>query len=343
MTQPSIPLALAALGVCILSAGWLSAADQVTVSGGVLEGTVGTDPSVRVFRGVPFAAPPVGDLRWKAPQPVAAWKGVRKADEWGTRCMQGPMFGPLRSREKAMGEDCLYLNVWTTAKTAKEKRPVLVVFHGGGFAAGSASEGRTDGEWFARQGIVVVAPNYRLGVFGFLAHPELSKESAGRGSGNYGMLDQAAALEWVKANVAAFGGDPGNVTINGESAGSMSVSALMASPLTKNLVHKAIGESGAFFASPTGGPGGEGARGQGAGRRQVRDVGGRRLAGRPSREAGGRPPGRGHEDGRLGLRPGRRRLLPARRRWRPPTRPASRPRSLSSPAGIPPRWAWRSP
>ena len=231
----------------------VQAADQVKVTGGVLEGAVGTEPSVRVFRGVPFAAPPVGDLRWKAPQPVPAWKGVRKADEWGTRCMQGPMFGPLRSREKAMGEDCLYLNVWTTAKTAKEKRPVLVVFHGGGFAAGSASEGRTDGEWFARQGIVVVAPNHRLGVFGFLAHPELSKESGGRGSGNYGMLDQASALEWVKANVAAFGGDPGNVTVNGESAGSLSVSALMASPLTKHLVHKAIGESGAFFASPTGG------------------------------------------------------------------------------------------
>jgi para-nitrobenzyl esterase len=231
----------------------VAASDQVKVGGGILEGTVGADPSVRVFRGVPFAAPPVGDLRWKAPQAVTPWKGVRKADEWGTRCMQGPMFGPLRSREKAMGEDCLYLNVWTTAKTANQKRPVLVVFHGGGFAAGSASEGRTDGEWFARQGIVVVAPNYRLGVFGFLAHPDLSKESAGRGSGNYGMLDQAAALEWVKANVAAFGGDPGNVTVNGESAGSMSVSALMASPLTNHLVHKAIGQSGAFFASPTGG------------------------------------------------------------------------------------------
>jgi len=231
----------------------VAASDPVKVTGGVLEGTVGSDPSVRVFRGVPFAAPPVGDLRWKAPQPVVPWKGVRKADEWGTRCMQGAMFGPLRSREKAMGEDCLYLNVWTTAKAAKEKRPVLVVFHGGGFAAGSASEPRTDGEWFARQGIVVVEANHRLGLFGFLAHPELSKESAGRGSGNYGMLDQTAALEWVKANVAAFGGDSGNVTVNGESAGSLSVSALMASPLTKHLVHKAIGQSGAFFASPTGG------------------------------------------------------------------------------------------
>jgi para-nitrobenzyl esterase len=248
-----IPMCLTVFAAAGILPPVVTASDQVEVVSGFLEGAVGSDPAVRVFRGVPFAAPPVGDLRWKAPEPVAAWKGVRKADEWGTRCMQGPMFGPLRSREKAMGEDCLYLNVWTTAKSAKEKQPVLVVFHGGGFAAGSASEARTDGEWFARQGIVVVEPNYRLGVFGFLAHPELSKESGGRGSGNYGMLDQAAALEWVKANVVAFGGDPDNVTVNGESAGSMSVSALMASPLTKNLVHKAIGESGSFFASPTGG------------------------------------------------------------------------------------------
>ena len=227
------------------------AADTVKIDSGVLEGTVGTDPSVRVFKGVPFAAPPVGDARWKEPQPVAAWAGVRKADEWGTRCMQGPTFGPLHTRDKQMGEDCLYLNVWTTAKSAKARQPVLLMFHGGGFAAGSASEPRTDGEWFARQGIVVVEPNYRLGVFGFLAHPELTKESNGHGSGNYGMLDQVAALQWVTRNVAAFGGDPGNVTINGESAGSLSVSALMASPLTRQLVHKAIGQSGAFFTSPT--------------------------------------------------------------------------------------------
>jgi len=229
----------------------LSATDRVKVTGGVLEGTVGTDPAVRVFRGVPFAAPPVGALRWKEPQPVVPWKGVRKADEWGTRCMQGPMFGPLRTRDKAMGEDCLYLNVWTTAKSAKEKRPVFFVIHGGGFAAGSASEPRTDGEWYAKQGIVVVAANYRLGLFGFMAHPELIKEGGARGAGNYGMLDQVAALRWVKDNIAAFGGDPRNVTVNGESAGSMSVSALMASPLSRDLVHKAIGESGAFFASPS--------------------------------------------------------------------------------------------
>jgi para-nitrobenzyl esterase len=240
--------------VALLSATALPAADLVKVTGGTLEGATGTDPSVRVFRGVPFAAPPIGALRWRAPQPVEAWAGTRRADTWGTRCLQGTMFGqPLVSREAGMGEDCLYLNVWTAARAAGEKRPVLVVFHGGGFAAGSASEPRTDGEWFAKQGIVVVAPNYRLGVFGFLAHPELSAESGGQGSGNYGMLDQARALEWVRDNVAAFGGDPARVTVNGESAGSMSVSALMVSPLTKDLVHQAVGQSGAFFASPSGG------------------------------------------------------------------------------------------
>jgi para-nitrobenzyl esterase len=238
-------------GTVFLLAAVANAADHVKIDTGMLEGIAGTDPSVRVFRGVPFATPPVGDLRWKAPQPVRAWTGVRKADTWGTRCMQGPMWGPLVTRDAQMGEDCLYLNVWTTARDAKAKQPVLVMFHGGGFAAGSASEARTDGEWFARQGIVVVEPNYRLAVFGFLAHPELTKESGGRGSGNYGMLDQAAALEWVRRNVAAFGGDPGNVTINGESAGSMSVSALMASPLTKHLFQKAIGQSGAYFKSPS--------------------------------------------------------------------------------------------
>jgi para-nitrobenzyl esterase len=152
-----------------------------------------------------------------------------------------------------MGEDCLYLNVWTPMTDPDAGLPVFVVFHGGGFAAGSGSEARTDGEWFAERGIVVVEPNYRLGLFGFLAHPELSEESAGKGSGNYGMLDQVAALEWVRENIAAFGGDPDNVTINGESAGSLSVSAHMVSPLSKHLVHKAIGQSGAFFPQPSGG------------------------------------------------------------------------------------------
>ncbi len=228
------------------------AGDQVRVAGGMLEGAAGTDPSVRLFKGVPFAAPPVGERRWKAPQPVASWEGVRKADEWGNRCVQGRVFGDIVSRDKEMNEDCLYLNVWTPAKSAGAKLPVYLWFYGGGFAAGAASEPRYDGEYLAKQGIVVVEPNYRLGIFGFMSHPELTKESGRKASGNYGLLDQVAALRWVKENIAAFGGDPKNVTIGGESAGSLSVSALMASPLSRRLIRKAIGESGAFFASPSG-------------------------------------------------------------------------------------------
>ncbi len=243
----------ALVAACIFVPTTLPAADRVAASGGLLQGTTAADSTIRVFKGVPFAAAPVDERRWRPPAPVPAWDGVRSADTWGTRCMQGDMFGgPLVSREATMGEDCLYLNVWTPAKAADDRLPVLVMFHGGGFAAGSASEARTDGEWFAQQGIVVVAANYRLGLFGFMAHPELTAESGGRGSGHYGMLDQVAALRWVHDNIAAFGGDPDNVTVNGESAGSLSVSAHVVSPLSKHLVHKAIGQSGAFFASPSG-------------------------------------------------------------------------------------------
>ncbi|MEE4161454.1 MAG: carboxylesterase family protein [Woeseiaceae bacterium] len=228
-----------------------AAAEPLEIAGGLIKGTILPDSGIHLFRGIPFAAPPVGDRRWRAPYPVSSWDGVLQADTWGTHCMQGEMFGgPLTTRDDSMGEDCLYLNVWTPTTDPDAALPVLVVFHGGGFAAGSGSEARTDGEWYAEQGIVVVEPNYRLGLFGFMAHPALSEESGGRGSGNYGMLDQVAALRWVQDNVAAFGGNPDNVTINGESAGSMSVSALMASPLSKHMVHKAIGQSGAFFPQP---------------------------------------------------------------------------------------------
>ena len=238
----------------MLAALPLAAAEPVRTTAGYVDGSTLTGSGVRLFRGIPFAAPPIGDRRWRPPAPVEPWDGVLDADTWGTRCMQGEMFGePLVTRDESMGEDCLYLNVWTPTSDPDAALPVFVVFHGGGFAAGSGSEPRTDGEWFAERGIVVVAPNYRLGLFGHLAHPELSEESAGRGSGNYGMLDQVAALEWVGDNIAAFGGDPGNVTINGESAGSMSVSAHMVSPLSKHLVHKGIGQSGAFFPSRSGG------------------------------------------------------------------------------------------
>lgn len=223
------------------------AADRVRTANGMLEGT--TEPSgAHVYRGVPFAAPPVGDLRWKPPQPVKNWTGVRSAAQFGARCMQQPLFGDMSFRSSGMSEDCLYLNVWTPAKPSDERLPVLVYFYGGGFAAGDGSEPRYDGESMARSGIVALTANYRLGVFGFLAHPELSKESPHHASGNYAFLDQAAALRWVQKNIAAFGGNPANVTIFGESAGSWSVNVVQATPLAKGLFHHAIGESGAQFA-----------------------------------------------------------------------------------------------
>ena len=200
---------------------------------------------ILAFKGIPFAAPPVGDLRWRAPQPVTPWKGVRQATQFGPRAMQAPIFGDMMFRSNGMGEDCLYLNVWTP--NLKGKLPVLVYFYGGGFVAGDGSEGRYDGESMAKQGIVSVTLNYRLGIFGSFAHPELSKEAPYGGSGNYGLLDQAAALKWVHQNIARFGGDPKKITIAGESAGSSSVSAQMASPLSRHLIAGAIGESGSIL------------------------------------------------------------------------------------------------
>jgi para-nitrobenzyl esterase len=219
---------------------------QVSVTNGKLEGK--TEASgVKSFKGIPFAKAPVGDLRWKEPQPAENWQGLRKADQFGKSPMQAKVFGDMMFRSTGISEDCLFLNVWTPSKNLKEKLPVLVYFYGGGFVAGDGSEGRYDGEAMAKTGIVTLTVNYRLGVFGFLAHPELSKENAYKGSGNYGLLDQYAALKWVRENIAAFGGDPNRVTIAGESAGSISVSAQMASPLSKNLIAGAIGESGAMI------------------------------------------------------------------------------------------------
>jgi para-nitrobenzyl esterase len=224
--------------------------NQVTVENGILEGTREAGSPLLIFRGVPFAAPPVGELRWKEPQPVKNWEGVRKADRFGNKPMQKPIFGDMGFRSLDMSEDCLYLNVWTPSKTMKEKMPVLVYFYGGGLAAGDGSEPRYDGETLAKKGIVVVTLNYRLGIFGFFAHPELTKESPNHSSGNYGYLDQHAALLWVKKNIDKFGGDPNHVTIAGESAGSISVSVQMTSPLSKDLIVGAIGESGAAI-NPT--------------------------------------------------------------------------------------------
>jgi para-nitrobenzyl esterase len=224
----------------------VSAQDRVKTANGMVEGSSKKSSGIRTFKGVPFASPPVGDLRWQPPQQVKNWKGVLKTARFGPRCMQRPIFGDMGFRSNGMSEDCLYLNIWTPAKSDNERLPVLVYFYGGGFVAGDGSEARYQGESMARKGIVALTVNYRLGVFGFLAHPELTKESPRQASGNYGLLDQSAALHWVQQNIAAFGGDPKKVTIAGESAGSVSVSAQMASPLSKDLIAGAIGESGSI-------------------------------------------------------------------------------------------------
>lgn len=224
-----------------------AADDVVTVESGKLQGTTNADHSVRIFKGIPFAAPPVGHLRWKAPQAPKSWTGVRPADKFGSACLQTNVFGDIYFRDAQPSEDCLNLNIWIPAETSNKNLPVFLWFYGGGFVAGANSEPRYDGEALAKKGVIVVEPNYRLGVFGFLSYPELAKESGHNSAGNYGLLDQVAALQWVVNNISAFGGDPHNITIGGESAGSLSVSALMASPLSRNLFQKALGESGAFF------------------------------------------------------------------------------------------------
>ena len=226
----------------------LSAAinDPVKTASGAVSGIAGTDPAVRVYKGIPFAAPPVGDLRWRAPKPASNWEGVRAADKFGPICMQRKPGTAANGADSQISEDCLYLNVYTAANSPHDKRPVMVWIHGGAFTSGAGS--LYDGEALARKGVVVVTTNYRLGLFGFFAHPELTKESDRNASGNYGLLDQIAALEWVQKNIAAFGGDPKRVTIFGESAGSWSVNYLTATPLAHGLFQRAIGESGAEFA-----------------------------------------------------------------------------------------------
>ncbi|GAB3014760.1 carboxylesterase/lipase family protein [Spirosoma pulveris] len=247
---------------CCIVAGFLSFTavnrefDAVKVTGGLVSGTVNKSGDIHIFRGIPFAAPPVGDRRWKAPQPVIPWSGVRKCDAFGPSPIQGTPnpFGPWSAEflipKEPISEDCLYLNVWTGAKSATEKRPVLVWIYGGGFNSGGAGVPIYDGETTAKKGVIFVSMNYRVGPFGFFSHPELTKESGRNASGNYGLMDQIAALQWVKQNIAQFGGDPSNVTIAGQSAGSMSVNALVASPVAKSLFTKAIAESGANFARP---------------------------------------------------------------------------------------------
>jgi para-nitrobenzyl esterase len=242
---------LAILAICA-SALASAEAPRVKISSGTLVGAEDSAAGLRIFKGIPFARPPVGQLRWREPQPVLAWKGERDATKFGPRCMQQRIYDDMVFRSNGVSEDCLYLNVWTPAKSAGERLPVLVYFYGGGFIAGDGSEPRYDGANMAEKGIVALTVNYRLGVFGLFAHPELTKESPHRASGNYTMLDQHAALKWVQENIAAFGGDPKRVTIAGESAGSFSVSAQMASPLSRDLIAGAIGESGAMISSARG-------------------------------------------------------------------------------------------
>jgi para-nitrobenzyl esterase len=214
---------------------------RVRTQAGEVRGQPRDEGGVLAFKGIPYAAPPVGPLRWRAPQPPAPWRGVRDALGFGAAALSSLENDP---RPGPRAEDCLTLNVWTAAQEADEKRPVMAWIHGGGFQFGSSANPATDGRLLAAKGVVVVSFNYRLGIFGFLAHPELDAEAP---SGNYGLQDQLAALRWVQANIAAFGGDPDNVTLFGESAGAMAVGLLMASPLARGLFHKAIAQSGAFW------------------------------------------------------------------------------------------------
>lgn len=250
-----------ALGAAMLAASAISYSFMVNktnflalvpTEAGLVSGVKTGD--ITAYKGIPFAAPPVGDLRWRAPQPVKHWSGARKCVAFSASPMQAKPapFMVYTSEflipQSPISEDCLYLNVWTGAKTKADKRPVFVWIYGGGFTSGGSACPIYDGEATAKKGVVFVSINYRVGVFGFLAHPELTKEANGKASGNYGLLDQVAALKWVKRNIAAFGGDPNNVTIGGQSAGSMSVNCLVASPLTKGLFNRAIAESGSLVA-----------------------------------------------------------------------------------------------
>jgi para-nitrobenzyl esterase len=214
---------------------------------GPVRGKTSADGKVEVFLGIPYALPPTGSLRWKPPQPVPAWTEVREATAFGSRCMQARIYDDMVFRDPGISEDCLTLNIWAPAGKNNEHLPVMVWIYGGGFEAGSTSEPRQDGENLARKGVIVVSMNYRLGIFGFFASQQLAKESPQHAAGNYGLLDQAVALQWVHKNISVFGGDPKNITIFGESAGSFSVSALMASPLSRNLISHAVGESGGAF------------------------------------------------------------------------------------------------
>jgi para-nitrobenzyl esterase len=253
-TTATLAFALTAALVVVSSIATPAAiSDPVAIATGRISGI--TLPSgVRAFKGIPFAAPPVGDLRWKAPQPAAKWEGVRKADQFDNVCVQPSQPNRVPNNvtvdlpdSPKTSEDCLYLNVWTSANRAGDRRPVMVWIFGGAYTEGGGSSKHNDGENLAKKGVVLVTFNYRLGPFGFFTHPELTKESGRNASGNQALADSIAALQWVKANVAAFGGDPNNVTIFGESAGAAMVGGLVGSPVAKDLFHRAISQSGAWM------------------------------------------------------------------------------------------------
>jgi para-nitrobenzyl esterase len=246
LCQPGVLIGAGLLGLAVMGGGNAAPALVVRADSGELQGVV--DDGVASYKGIPFAAPPVGDQRWRPPQPVAPWTGVRQAGEFGADCMQGrfgPPPAPSAPAARMPSEDCLYLNVWRPASAApRAKLPVMVWIYGGGFTGGSSSSPNTSGTQFAKQGVILVAANYRVGRFGFFAFPALSSERPDELKGNYAYMDQIAALRWVKRNIAAFGGDPNNVTIFGFSAGGVSVHSLLASPMARGLFHKAIAESG---------------------------------------------------------------------------------------------------
>lgn len=236
------PILLLSLVVLVFQSCTKLEPGQAKTRNGIVQGTLEDD--LTVFKGIPFAAPPVNDLRWKAPQPVGDWEGIKLTTEYAP--------APMQSGNPSSGksEDCLYLNVWTPVKPGDEKVPVLVWIYGGGFSFGSTSEPVYTGEALARKGVVLVSIAYRVGPVGFLSHPELSAENPNHVSGNYGLLDMIAGLKWVQENISSFGGDPNQVTIFGESAGGIAVSMLCASPLAKGLFHGAISQSGGSFGPP---------------------------------------------------------------------------------------------
>ena len=231
-----------AAGICVAQTP-----APVRVEGGLVQGAI--EDGLTVYRGIPFAAPPVGDLRWRAPQPVVNWDGVKETDKFAPACVQGMMMGPGGSGP-APCEDCLYLNIWSPAKSPRDRVPVFVWIYGGGFGGGATSYPAYSGEKLAKKGVMLVSIAYRVGQMGFFVHPELSAETENHVSGNYGLLDMIASLKWIQNNIAAFGGDPNHVTIFGESAGGIAVSMLCASPLAKGLFHGAISESGGSFGPP---------------------------------------------------------------------------------------------